>query len=207
MRSVTARYVLANEFRSDLGENGQLKGPAAAKLKNISAPTTADQQKTIHEVAKRLRERHAAAYANIADGIEGELGLSTESIVGSALGCSCVTTSPSSATTSYAASHRESQLWQDANGAGRCCIGNWNPRMLGHQEGWHPKAVDERFAGLPHRRKSGHREKLDSPREPLRPPSHSLRDASRRRYSSTRRIRCHARAARSRQRCRHMAIC
>ena len=64
MRSITARYVLANEFRSDLGENGQLKGPAAAELKNIAAPTTADQQKTIREVAKRLRERHAAAYAN-----------------------------------------------------------------------------------------------------------------------------------------------
>ena len=86
MRSITARYVLANEFRSDLGENGQLKGPAAATLKNIAAPTTADQQKTIREVAKRLRERHAAAYANLADGIESELGLSTESVVGSELG-------------------------------------------------------------------------------------------------------------------------
>ena len=46
MRSITARYVLANEFRSDLGENGQLNGPAAAKLKNITAPTTADQEKS-----------------------------------------------------------------------------------------------------------------------------------------------------------------
>ena len=86
MRSITARYVLANEFRSDLRENGQLKGPAAAALKNIAAPTTADQQKTIREVAKRLRERHAAAYADLADAVEGELKLSTESVVGSELG-------------------------------------------------------------------------------------------------------------------------
>jgi hypothetical protein len=44
--------------------------------------------------------------------------------------------------------------------------------MLGHQRGWHPKVVDERFAsaGLPHRWKSRHGEELDSPREPLRAP-------------------------------------
>jgi hypothetical protein len=86
MRSITARYVLANEFRSDLGENGQLKGQAATALKNIPAPATTDHQKTIREVAKRLRERHAAAYVTLADGIESELGLSTESVVGSELG-------------------------------------------------------------------------------------------------------------------------
>ena len=86
MRSIAARYLMANAFRSDLGENGRLKGPAAASLSNIAAPTTADQQKTIHEVAKRLRERHPAAYAHIADGIQSELGLSTESIVGCELG-------------------------------------------------------------------------------------------------------------------------
>ena len=86
MRSITARYILANEFRSDLGKNGQLNGAAAAKLNNITAPTTADQEKAIREVAKRLRERYAAAYASLADGIENELGLSTESVVGSELG-------------------------------------------------------------------------------------------------------------------------
>ena len=85
MRSITARYVLANEFRSDLVENGQLKAPAATALKNIAAPTTADHQKTIREVAKRLRERHASAYVEHADGIESELGLSVESVVGSEL--------------------------------------------------------------------------------------------------------------------------
>jgi hypothetical protein len=86
MRSITARYVLANEFRSDLGENGQVKGPAEATLDSIAAPATADQQKTIMEVAKRLRERHAAAYTKLADGIESELSLSAASVVGSELG-------------------------------------------------------------------------------------------------------------------------
>jgi hypothetical protein len=85
MRSVTARYLLANEFRSDLGSNGQLKGTAAGALKNIPEPTTADQQKTIREVAKRLRERYAPDYVELADRIENELGLSTESVAGDAL--------------------------------------------------------------------------------------------------------------------------
>jgi hypothetical protein len=86
MRSVTARFLLANEFRSDLGSNGQLKGPAAGALKNIPEPTTVDQQKTIREVAKRLRERYAAEYVELADRIESELGLSAESVAGYALG-------------------------------------------------------------------------------------------------------------------------
>jgi len=85
MRSITARYALANELRSDLGENGQLKGPAAAALNNIAKPASAEQQKTIREIAKRLRERHAAAYAKLADSVQHELGLSTEALVGNQL--------------------------------------------------------------------------------------------------------------------------
>ena len=85
MRSITAIYLLANELRSDLGQSGRLKDQAASALKNIPIPTTADQQKTMREVAMRLRERHAAAYAKLADGIEKELGLSAESVMGSAL--------------------------------------------------------------------------------------------------------------------------
>jgi hypothetical protein len=86
MRSITSKYVLANELRSDLGNSGQFKGPPEAALKNIPAPATADQQKTIREVAKRLRERYAVAYVQLADRIENELGLSAESIEGSELG-------------------------------------------------------------------------------------------------------------------------
>jgi hypothetical protein len=85
MRSIAARYVLANEFRSDLEDQGK-HGPAAALLKNIPEPSTADQQKAVREVAKRLRERHPATYAPLADGIEAELGLSADAVDGRLLG-------------------------------------------------------------------------------------------------------------------------
>jgi hypothetical protein len=85
MRAIAARYVLANEFRSDLEDKGK-HGPAVALLKNVPEPATADQQKTIREVAKRLRERHPTAYVDLADGIENELGLSEDSVEGGHLG-------------------------------------------------------------------------------------------------------------------------
>ena len=85
MRSIAARYVLANEFRSDLESQGK-HGPASALLKNVPEPSTSDQQKAVREVAKRLRERHPAAYAPLADAIEAELGLSAEAVDGRLLG-------------------------------------------------------------------------------------------------------------------------
>jgi hypothetical protein len=85
MRAIAARYVLANEFRSDLGDQGK-NGPAAALLKNIPEPSTSDQLKGVREVAKRLRERHPATYATVADGIETELGLSAQAVDGRLLG-------------------------------------------------------------------------------------------------------------------------
>jgi hypothetical protein len=85
MRAITARFVLVNEFRSDLEDKGK-HGPAVALLNNVPEPATADQQKTVREVAKRLRERHPTAYVDLADGIENELGLSAESVEGSRLG-------------------------------------------------------------------------------------------------------------------------
>jgi hypothetical protein len=85
MRAIAARYVLANEFRSDLGDHGK-NGPAAASLKSVPEPSTSDQQKAVREVAKRLRERYPAAYAPLADAIEAELGLSTAAVDGRLLG-------------------------------------------------------------------------------------------------------------------------
>jgi hypothetical protein len=85
MRSITARYVLANEFRLDLGDQGG-GGPAPTLLKNIPEPGTADQQKALREVAKRLRERHPKAYEALADGIQAELGLSADTLDGHHLG-------------------------------------------------------------------------------------------------------------------------
>lgn len=83
MRSIAARYVLVNEFRSDLGEGN---GAAAALLKNISEPTAPDQHKAVREVAKRLRERHPATYATIATSVEVELGLTAAAVDGRLLG-------------------------------------------------------------------------------------------------------------------------
>jgi PglZ domain len=85
MRSIAARYVLANEFRSDFDDQGK-QGPASALLKNVPEPAAADQLKAVREVAKRLRERHPATYAPLADSIEAELGLSAEAVDGRRLG-------------------------------------------------------------------------------------------------------------------------
>ena len=85
MRAIAARYVLANEFRSDLEGQGK-QDPAAALLKNIPEPSSSDQLKGVREVAKRLRERHPATYASVADGIESELGLFAQAIDGRYLG-------------------------------------------------------------------------------------------------------------------------
>jgi hypothetical protein len=85
MRAIAVRYVLSNEFRSDLEDQGK-NGPAGALLKNIPEPATADQLKALREVARRLRERHPTTYAPVADGIEAELGLSAEAVDGRLLG-------------------------------------------------------------------------------------------------------------------------
>lgn len=85
-RQITLRYVLANEFRSDLESEAVLQGQAAAAIKNVAEAKTNDHQKAIREVAKRLRESYSTAYVEAADKIEGELGLSPASVSGTALG-------------------------------------------------------------------------------------------------------------------------
>jgi hypothetical protein len=85
IRAIAARYVLANEFRSDLGDQGK-NGPIGTLVKNIPEPSTSDQLKGIREVAKRLRERYPAAYAPLADAIEAELGLSAAAVDGRLFG-------------------------------------------------------------------------------------------------------------------------
>jgi hypothetical protein len=85
MRSITARYVLANEFRLDLDDQGR-SGPTGILLKNVPEAGASDQQKGVREVAKRLRERHSKAYEALADGIQSELGLSADVTDGRQLG-------------------------------------------------------------------------------------------------------------------------
>lgn len=68
-RHQTLRYVLINEFRSDLA------GTAPGQLDVVPAPPTTDEMQRVREVAERLRREHPDGYSDIADGIERELNL------------------------------------------------------------------------------------------------------------------------------------
>lgn len=80
LRANAQRYVLANEFRL------YLKGEVPAGLKGIPAPSSKDQEQSIREVARRIRERHANAYIAMADHVEKELGLDVDSVSGDRVG-------------------------------------------------------------------------------------------------------------------------
>lgn len=79
-RHQTLRYVLVNEFRSDLG------GKAPSQLDVVPAPPTEDELQRLRDVAERLRREHADVYSDIADGIERELNLPALKINADALG-------------------------------------------------------------------------------------------------------------------------
>jgi hypothetical protein len=63
------RYVLVNEFRMDLDE----AGPDALKL--VGEPTHKDQRERIRAIAAELRRSDPAAYGELADEVESDLGL------------------------------------------------------------------------------------------------------------------------------------
>ena len=79
-RTRVLRYVLANEFRSDL------TGEPPASMSMIATPATKEHLDRVREVGSRLRAAHAAAYEAIADKIEAELGLRTARIDAAHLG-------------------------------------------------------------------------------------------------------------------------
>lgn len=79
-RHQTLRYVLVNEFRSDLG------GKAPGQLDVVPAPPTKEELQRVRDVAERLRREHPDAYSDIADGIERELNLPALKIDADALG-------------------------------------------------------------------------------------------------------------------------
>ena len=79
-RSITLRYVLAGEFRSDLTR------PPQATLDSVPEPKTKDEAEAVLELARGLRRDFAGIYPQLADGVEAELGLNETTVPPEALG-------------------------------------------------------------------------------------------------------------------------
>ncbi len=73
-RDKVLRYVLANDFRSDLSCD------PPDSLSMIPAPVAKEQLDRVRNVATRLRDEHSDAYEGLADQVETELGLRKASI-------------------------------------------------------------------------------------------------------------------------------
>jgi hypothetical protein len=80
LRSVTLRYVLAGEFRSDLN-----CAPPAA-LDAVPAPNTKDELTAVRELARQLRKIFPEVYSTLADRVEAELGVRDAKIPPGGLG-------------------------------------------------------------------------------------------------------------------------
>jgi len=80
LRSITLRYVLAGEFRSDLS----CTAPQALDV--IPAPKTKNEEAAVGELARLLRTRFSEIYPTMADRVEAELGLRDVAVPARALG-------------------------------------------------------------------------------------------------------------------------
>jgi hypothetical protein len=80
LRSITLRYVLASEFRSDL----DCAPPPT--LDPVPMPSTPDALRAVRKLAKLLRSSHPGAYPVLADTVERELGLAEAPLPAAALG-------------------------------------------------------------------------------------------------------------------------
>jgi hypothetical protein len=80
LRSITLRYVLAGEFRSDLNCT------PPATLDAVSAPSTKDELAALRELAKQLRTNFSEVYSVMADRVEAELGLRDAKVPPDSLG-------------------------------------------------------------------------------------------------------------------------
>ena len=83
LRAITGRYILANDFRMALTMSA---GPVIGQLTGVPTPETKAQEKSVQEISQRLRDRHADAYVELADRVEGELGLAEGAVAGGMLG-------------------------------------------------------------------------------------------------------------------------
>jgi hypothetical protein len=79
-RIKAARYVVINEFRADL-----LCQPPTS-CAGVPAPTSADQESRVRDLAAKLRSEHADEYAALADGVEEDLGLGRAALDPACLG-------------------------------------------------------------------------------------------------------------------------
>ena len=68
-RAKTARYVVVTEFRADLS----CEPPTSCA--GVPAPSSAEHESRVRDLAMKLRSEHADEYATLADGIEKDLGL------------------------------------------------------------------------------------------------------------------------------------
>ncbi|MGB7219895.1 MAG: PglZ domain-containing protein [Vicinamibacterales bacterium] len=80
LRSVTVRYVLAGEFRSDLS------CAPPTSLDAVPAPKTKDDEAAVRELARRLRTSFSEVYPAMADRVEDELGLRNAKVQAECLG-------------------------------------------------------------------------------------------------------------------------
>ena len=80
IRIRTARHVLIGEFRDDLATE------PPAELQIVPRPETAEQLALVREVARTLRVHHAERYMALADEIEKEFQLASQSIAPEHLG-------------------------------------------------------------------------------------------------------------------------
>ncbi|MDZ4064469.1 MAG: PglZ domain-containing protein [Coriobacteriia bacterium] len=79
-RKRTVRYVLVNEFRSDL------VGDGPDEISMVAAPSNKDQLRRVRDLASMLRSVDSDAYIDVADGVETEMGLAASGVEAAALG-------------------------------------------------------------------------------------------------------------------------
>ncbi len=80
LRAITVRYILANEFRSDLD------CLAPDSLESVAVPGSKEENLAISNLAQHLRDNFSDEYSVMADRVEFELGLSSAKLPSEGLG-------------------------------------------------------------------------------------------------------------------------
>lgn len=80
LRAITARYVLAGDFRLDL------RCPPPPSVASVPAPATKAEEDSVRAMARLLRSAHGDAYVVLAGKVEHALGLTAAMVPSGALG-------------------------------------------------------------------------------------------------------------------------